>query len=80
MPRPKIAISIDATVLRRLDALAREGAYANRSQAIEAALRCELDRRRRGRLARVCAKLDPAVEQAEAERGMAEDFGSWPEY
>jgi metal-responsive CopG/Arc/MetJ family transcriptional regulator len=80
LPRPKIAISLDAGVLRRLDALVREGAYASRSQAFELALRAFLEKERRTRLARECAKLDPAVEQREADEGLAGDLASWPEY
>ena len=32
------------------------------------------------RLAKECAKLDPAVEKALAEEGMGEELKQWPEY
>jgi hypothetical protein len=34
----------------------------------------------RQRLARECALLDPAFEQALAEEGMGEELSQWPEY
>jgi Arc/MetJ-type ribon-helix-helix transcriptional regulator len=58
----------------------KEGAFASRSQAVQAAVREKLDRLAAGRLARECARLDPAEEQALAEEGLGEDAGSWPEY
>ncbi|MXY98177.1 MAG: hypothetical protein F4Z29_10630 [Gemmatimonadetes bacterium] len=47
-------------------------AYKNRSQAIEEAVSEKLDRLKRGRLARECAKLDPVEEQELAEEGFCE--------
>ena len=40
----------------------------------------KLHRLSRSRLARECAKLDPALEKAMAEEGMSEELGRWPEY
>ena len=40
----------------------------------------KLERLARSRLARECAKLDPACEKAIAEEGMSEELGRWPEY
>lgn len=80
MARSKIAISLDRDALTRLDRLVREGVFPNRSQAIEAAVQEKIRRLERSRLARECAKLDPAFEQALAEEGLSEDFASWPEY
>jgi Arc/MetJ-type ribon-helix-helix transcriptional regulator len=78
--RPKIAISIDAGILRRLDALVRANAFESRSQAIQAAVEEKLERLARRRLARECAKIDPAAERKLAEEGLAADADSWPVY
>jgi hypothetical protein len=40
----------------------------------------KLKKLERNRLARECAKLDPATEQAMAEEGIAEELEQWPEY
>ena len=64
---PKIAITIDADLLRTLDLWVSEGRYPNRSKAIQAAVREKKQRWRKTRLAELCAMLDPAEEQAEAE-------------
>jgi Arc/MetJ-type ribon-helix-helix transcriptional regulator len=63
--------------LRRL---VREGRFANRSQAIEAAVSAQLDRLEGRRLIDECAKLDPAEERSLAEEGLAADAAEWPEY
>jgi metal-responsive CopG/Arc/MetJ family transcriptional regulator len=80
MASAKIAITIDEGLLSRLDRLVREQKFSNRSRAIQEALSDKLDRVERSRLARECAKLDPAFEKQLAEEGMAEDFKRWPEY
>ena len=80
MPRSKIAISLDAESLERLDRLVREGAFPNRSRAIQGALDEHLQRLDRSRLARECAKLDPAFEKALSEEGLGAEFERWPEY
>ncbi len=43
-------------------------------------MREKLERLDRSRLARECAKLDPALEQRLADEGLAADFEEWPEY
>lgn len=80
MPTVKIAITLDRELVERLDRLVDEKKFANRSRAVQEAVRDKLDLLKRGRLARECAKLDPAVEKALAEEGMAADFKEWPEY
>jgi len=80
MPKSKIAISIDETVLGELDRLVRNGMFSNRSQAIENAVAEELSRLDRVRLAAECAKLDPAAEKELAEEGLSEEISGWPEY
>ena len=80
MASAKIAVTIDQELVRRLDRLVQERRFANRSRAVQEALRDKLDRLDRSRLARECAKLDRRVEEQLAEEGLAEDFTQWPEY
>ena len=80
MAATKIAISLDKKLLARLDVLVKEKHFANRSRAVQEALREKLDRLKHSRLARECAKLDPKFERKLAEEGLAEDFRQWPEY
>jgi len=80
MPKSKVAVTLDAKTLRRVDRLVREARYPNRSQAIEAAVAAQLDRLERRRLAEECAKLDPAAERALAEEGLGADTAGWPAY
>jgi Arc/MetJ-type ribon-helix-helix transcriptional regulator len=76
----KIAITLDRELLEEIDRLVRSRRYANRSAAIREAVREKLDRLAGVRLARECARLDPAFEKEMAEEGMAQELGEWPEY
>ena len=67
MPKTKVAITVDAELLHRVDELVSRREFRNRSQAIETALAEKLPRARRTRLARECAKLDREDEKALAE-------------
>jgi len=78
--KTKVAVTLDAKLLARVDALVREARFPNRSQAVEAALAEKLDRLGRVRLARECARLDPAQERALAEEGMEAELKRWPAY
>lgn len=80
MASTKIAITIDAKLLERLDRAVREQGFPNRSRAVQDAVRDKLDRLDHRRLARECAKLDCNAEQQLAEEGLAEDFRAWPAY
>jgi len=80
MPKTKVAVSLDAKLVDRLNTLVSQARFPNRSQAIEVALEEKLDRLGRVRLARECAKLDPREERGLAEEGMREELASWPEY
>jgi len=80
MSTAKIAISIDEEVLGRLDRLVSSKVFPNRSKAIQEAIREKLSRVNRSRLARECAKLDPAAEKAMADEGFAQEIDQWPEY
>jgi len=80
MAKTKVAITVDERLLTELDALVARGRYANRSQGLETALCEHLDRERRGRLSRECAKLDVTEERRFAEEGLASTLEEWPEY
>jgi metal-responsive CopG/Arc/MetJ family transcriptional regulator len=80
MARSKVAISLEESTLDHLDRLVRQAVFPNRSRAIQAAVDEKLERIERSRLARECAKLDPAFEKALADEGMSEDLSAWPEY
>ena len=73
--KSKILITLDEEIVKQLDNLVMQQAYSNRSQAIEEAVSEKLDRLKRGRLARECAKLDPVEERELAEEGFCEDAG-----
>jgi Arc/MetJ-type ribon-helix-helix transcriptional regulator len=79
LPKTKVALTLDSTLLERVDDLVARARFRNRSQAIEAALAEKLARLARTRLAQECAKLDPAEERRLAEEALGAD-GAWPEY
>ncbi len=80
MTMTKIAITLDPKLVAQLDQLVARQVYANRSQAIQAAIQDKLAKLNRSRLARECAKLDPHDEQALAEEGMDQELATWPAY
>ncbi len=78
MPAAKIAITLDRTLLDLLDRWVREGRFPSRSRAIQEAVQETVERRRRTRLSRECAKLRRGEEQALSnERLKGEE---WPAY
>ncbi len=80
MAKSKVAISLEKSILNRLDKLVQKQVFPSRSRAIEEAVAEKLARLERSRLAQECAKLDPAFEKALAEEGLSEDRAEWPEY
>ena len=80
MGKSKIAVTLEAETLRRLDELIEQQGYASRSSAVQEAVEEKLSRVERRRLARECAKLDPEFEQSMAEEGLANEVSEWPEY
>jgi metal-responsive CopG/Arc/MetJ family transcriptional regulator len=80
MAKTKLAVTLDSTLVTELDQLVAKRRFANRSQAVEIAVAEKLERLSRARLARECAKLDPAEEGAMAEEGLAGGRETWPEY
>ena len=80
MATTKVAITLDKKTLDRVDSLVKKRVFPNRSKVIQRAVEEKLERLERSRLARECAKLDPAFEKAMAEEGMSEELSQWPEY
>ena len=80
MSTAKIAITIEEDLLDKLDRLVSSKVFLNRSKAIQEAVAEKLTRVNKSRLARECAKLDPALEKAMAEEGFSQDMEQWPEY
>jgi metal-responsive CopG/Arc/MetJ family transcriptional regulator len=80
MTTAKVAITIDQTLLSKLDSLVEQQVFPSRSKAIQEAISEKLARMDRNRLARECAKLDRRAEQALAEEGMEMELESWPDY
>ena len=79
MAKAKVAVTVDATLLKTLDDLIARRQFPNRSQAMEQALSEKLDRLGRARLARECALLDPREEKQLAEEGLGSP-DEWPAY
>ena len=80
MTAAKIAITIDPRLLRQVDAMVHSCRFKSRSHAIQTAVAEKIGDMGSSRLARECAKLDPAEEKAWAELGIVEDGNSWPKY
>lgn len=80
MPKTKVALTLDAELLQRVDELVAKQRFRNRSQAVEAALADKVDRLARTRLARESAKLNPREEKRLADEGLVDPYDSWPEY
>jgi metal-responsive CopG/Arc/MetJ family transcriptional regulator len=80
MGKAKIAITLDERTVKKVDGLVKRHIYPNRSQAIQEALSDKIERIEHRRLARECAKLDPAFEKAMAEEGISKELDEWPEY
>ena len=76
----KVTISIDQSLLKRVDRLVKSHVFPNRSNVIQEALEEKITRIDNTRLARECAKLHPAEEQALADEGVAGEAAIWPEY
>lgn len=80
MRAAKVAVTIDAELLREVDRRVAAGEFPNRSRAVRAALLALLEQRdRRSRLLGELAKLDPQEEQALANEALAPET-PWPTY
>ena len=80
MPKTKVALTLESSLLEQVDDLVTRKQFKNRSQAIETALADKLHRLARTRLAREAAKLDPREEKRLAEESVTDALESWPEY
>jgi metal-responsive CopG/Arc/MetJ family transcriptional regulator len=80
MPKTKVAVTVDAGLLRHVDALVAEHRFASRSQAVESALADTVTRIKRTRLARECAKVNRRDERALADEFLRASVETWPEY
>lgn len=80
MATAKIAITIEEDILHRLDLLVKSHTFANRSKAIQEAIKEKLGKVEKNRLEAECAKLNPEFEQALADEGLSAETGEWPEY
>ncbi|MDT4954233.1 MAG: hypothetical protein QOJ02_2371 [Acidobacteriota bacterium] len=76
----KVTISIESSLLRRVDHLVKARVFSNRSQAIQVAVEEKVSRLDSNRLAQECAKLDKKHEQALADEGLASEVAEWLEY
>ena len=76
----KVTISIDESLLKRVDRLVRSSVFNSRSQAIQEAVEEKVERIDKTRLAQECAKLDKAFEQALADEGLGVENEEWPAY
>ena len=79
MTLAKVTISIDQSLLNRVDRLVKARVFPNRSNVIQEALEEKMARIKRKRLARECAQLHPAEEQALADEGMAGEAAGYEE-
>lgn len=80
MPKSKIAITLERSLLHELDKLVGKRQFSNRSQAIEAAVVEQLRRIKRTRLLDALNDIDPLEEIAFAEEGLEAALEIWPEY
>ena len=80
MSTAKVAITIEESLLGKLDRLVKTNVYPSRSRAIQEAVADKLAKIDRRRLAQECSKLDKSFEQAMAEEGLNMEVDSWPEY
>ncbi len=78
MAAAKVAVTIEAELLREVDQWVAAGEFPNRSRAVQAGLvRLREERARRHTLLRELAKLDPEQERALAEEWLEGEV-AWP--
>jgi Arc/MetJ-type ribon-helix-helix transcriptional regulator len=79
VPSAKIAITLDESLLARLDQLVAQRRFPSRSSAVQSALQDHVQRWEKSRLARECAKLDKESEKQLADEGLG-GLDQWPAY
>lgn len=80
MNAAKIAISIEPSLLERVDALVSQKLFRSRSEIFQIAVSEQIERLDEDALTRECAKLDPAEERSFADLGHSNDLTEWPAY
>ncbi len=80
MKYAKVAISIEESILRKIDRLVKAKTFESRSQAFQKAVEHTLEKVERSQLAKECAKLDKRVERKLANEGLSRDLEEWPDY
>jgi metal-responsive CopG/Arc/MetJ family transcriptional regulator len=80
MSAAKVTISIDETLLKKVDNLVKARVFHSRSQAIQLAIQEKVTRIDKSRLARECSKLDKSFEQSLADEGLETEIEGWLEY
>jgi Arc/MetJ-type ribon-helix-helix transcriptional regulator len=76
----KIAISIDPSLLGRVDDLVSRKVFRSRSELFQIALSALVERFEEDVLLRECARLDPLEEQRFADMGFSNELTEWPAY
>jgi metal-responsive CopG/Arc/MetJ family transcriptional regulator len=80
MNAAKIAISIEPSLLERVDSLVSQKLFRSRSEIFQIAVSAQIERLDEDALTRECAKLDPTEEQTFADLGLSNDLTEWPAY
>lgn len=80
MTSAKIAITLEQSLLEKLDGLVSKHVFKNRSQAIQEAIQNRLEHYFRSSLIRECEKLDLNQERMMADEGLELDLEQWPTY
>lgn len=76
----KVAISIENSYLKKIDAYVKKKVFKNRSQAFQQSIVELLKHIEHNRLAKECEKLDTHFEQEMADMGWDEDSKEWPNF
>ena len=80
MKYAKVAISIETSILKKIDRLVKARTFESRSQAFQQAAKSALEKVERSQLIKECAKLDKRFERKLADEGLKKDLEEWPDY
>ena len=80
MAATKVAITLEQSLLRRIDRLVKRSQFPSRSRAIQEAVAEKLARLEHRRLAHELSKLDIAEERRLADAGLIGEAKEWPVY
>lgn len=80
MNSAKIAISIEPSLLERVDSLVSRKLFRSRSEVFQVAVAEQIERLDDDAFTRECSKLDPSEEQGIADIGLSTDISEWPAY